>query len=225
VTFSNLSTAGQTTINGSNITTGTLNANLITSGTINANYVSLYDTTYARGGFSVATGNDGVQTTYGAKMYGSAGVNGGDYVIATNAGAALVANSIHRIWASNGGLGATEEIATSSDRNLKNSISYDLGKYESLFMALRPCRFKMNNGQSGRYHTGFIAQEVGDAILAAGLTTGELAAYVIRQFKDETGADRDEWALRYTEFISLNTMMIQKLYARVEELEGRLSGK
>lgn len=39
-TFSSLSTAGATTINGSNITTGAINANLITAGTISGNRIS-----------------------------------------------------------------------------------------------------------------------------------------------------------------------------------------
>lgn len=39
VTFSNLSTSGQTTINGANITTGAINANLITTGTLSADRI------------------------------------------------------------------------------------------------------------------------------------------------------------------------------------------
>ena len=39
VTFSSLSTAGQTTINGSNITTGTINADLISTGTMSADRI------------------------------------------------------------------------------------------------------------------------------------------------------------------------------------------
>ena len=42
---------------------------------------------------------------------------------------------------------------------------------------------------------------------------------------DPNGEEHEEMsALRYGEFVSLNTYMIQKLMARVEELEAKLGG-
>ena len=64
VTVTNLSTAGQTTINGSNITTGALNANLITTGKItavNIEGVSIIGTTITGGtinGTTITTSAD-----------------------------------------------------------------------------------------------------------------------------------------------------------------------
>ena len=102
-----------------------------------------------------------------------------------------------------------------SDANKKSSISDLSEKYETLFDAIRAVRYQYNYGTSGRYHTGFIAQDVLNAILSAGLETKDFAAYV--ETKDEDGALT--CALRYEEFVALNTWQIQKLKARVTELE------
>lgn len=48
VTFSALSTAGQTTINGSNITTGSIDADLITTGTLNADIIGANNGIYTK---------------------------------------------------------------------------------------------------------------------------------------------------------------------------------
>ena len=104
---------------------------------------------------------------------------------------------------------------TGSDRNLKKEIlPYD-DRYNLLFDNLRPIKFKWIKNTSDRFHTGFIAQEVEEAILKAGLTTQDLAA--IAKYKRDNGADG--YSLRYTEFISLNTWQIQKLKPRVSTLE------
>ena len=65
-------------------------------------------------------------------------------------------------------------------------------------------------------HSGFVVQEVVDAISTAGLTTQDFAAVVA--FGDPDDATT-EWGLRYEEIISLNTWEIQKLKARIAELE------
>ena len=103
--------------------------------------------------------------------------------------------------------------AITSDENKKNTIEDLDERYSSIFDALRPRRFKYNDGTSGRFHTGFIAQEVEEAIIAAGLTTKEMAAFE----RDSEGV----CALRYSELIALCVMKIQalekKLAKRAEE--------
>ncbi len=105
---------------------------------------------------------------------------------------------------------------SSSDRKVKNTISDFDEKYEVLFDNLRPRTFKFNQGTSDRVHSGFIAQEIADAVSIAGLSTQDFAAVVA--FGDATD-ERTEWGVRYEEIISLNTWEIQKLKARVAELE------
>lgn len=103
-----------------------------------------------------------------------------------------------------------------SDRNRKNSISTLEDNYNILFDNLLPIKYKYNEGTSDRYHTGFIAQEVGEALDKAKLSTQDFAGLTIQNPNTE-----DElWGLRYSEFISLNTWQIQKAKARITELEN-----
>ena len=102
-----------------------------------------------------------------------------------------------------------------SDRNRKNSISTLEDNYNILFDNLLPIKYKYNEGTSDRYHTGFIAQEVGEALDKAKLSTQDFAGLTIQNPNTE-----DElWGLRYSEFISLNTWQIQKAKARITDLE------
>ena len=84
---------------------------------------------------------------------------------------------------------------------------------------LKPRRFKYDDGQSDRYHTGFIAQEVKDSMDEIGLDTKDLAAYVAAPID----GDQTDLSLRYEEFIALNTWQIQKLKSRVASLEARIA--
>ena len=103
----------------------------------------------------------------------------------------------------------------SSDRNKKNSITEIGEAYGVLFDNLIPCLFKYNDGTSDRLHSGFIAQEVKDAMNVAGIPTSDFAALCIA----DAGKDTEEWSLRYEEFVALNTYEIQKLKKRLSELE------
>lgn len=108
---------------------------------------------------------------------------------------------------------SSSSITVSSDRNIKNSIADMPTAYSTLFDNLRPVIFKYNKGTGGRFHTGFIAQEVADAVTSAGLTLEDFAA-VCAPF-----ADDDVWGIRYEEIISLNTWEIQKLKAEIAALK------
>ncbi len=192
-----------------------INANYIRAGTIDADYVDL---SCGYGGFCKGHGNDGSRTTYGAMMYGSNGPGWEPYIIVTNAGARM-SGSGASIWVG-AGAHASEELSISSDARVKNTISYNLDKYDEFFLSLKPTRFKYNDGVSGRLHLGFIAQDVEQAMLDAGLTSGELAALVKAPVQEimEDGISDFHYSLRYGEFIALNTHMIQKLYRMVSEL-------
>lgn len=111
---------------------------------------------------------------------------------------------------------ATAEIVT-SDRNLKNSISYDMRRYDGLFDLLKPTPYKYNNGTSDRTHLGMISQDVEDALTACGMTGKDFAGFV----KGEDADGNPLYSLRYEEFIALCIDQIQKLKKRVDELEGR----
>lgn len=114
----------------------------------------------------------------------------------------------------------TVSSGSGSDRNIKHNIEDMPEAYEKLFDDLRPVRFKYDDGTSDRYHTGFIAQEVKAATEAAGLSTQDFAAYYTFERQISETEYVTTAALRYGEFVSLNTWEIQKLKSRVSELES-----
>lgn len=109
-------------------------------------------------------------------------------------------------------------ISVVSDANKKNTIEEVNDSYDVFFDNLRSVTYKFNDGTSGRLHTGFIAQEVKQSLDNAGLTTNDFAGVVVMRNDDGS----EDWYLRYEEFISINTWQIQKLKARVAELERKL---
>ena len=111
-----------------------------------------------------------------------------------------------------------------SDREKKNSIDYDTERYGKLFDLLKPCSFKMNDGTSDRRHIGMIAQDVEDAMESVGIASKDFAGFVKSPKKDEDEKIIDgeyDYFLRYSEFIGLCIAEIQKLKARVDELERK----
>ena len=110
-------------------------------------------------------------------------------------------------------------VQTTSDRNAKNNIRSFSEQYDILFDNLHPRIFMYNYDDSLCLHSGYIAQEVEDAILAAGLSSRDFAAVCI----DNAGSGNEVRRLRYDEFISLNTWQIQLLKLRVTELENLIS--
>ena len=98
-----------------------------------------------------------------------------------------------------------------SDRNIKNSIEALPEKYVRMFDLVEPKRYKLNSGTSGRFHTGFIAQEVEAAMQKCGITSQEFAGWAAAKRKDGS----ETYFLRYSEFIPV-------LWAKVREQEERL---
>lgn len=98
-----------------------------------------------------------------------------------------------------------------SDRNIKNSIEALPEKYVRMFELIEPKRYKLNNGTSGRFHTGFIAQEVEAAMRACGIESKEFAGWAAAKREDGS----ETYFLRYSEFIPI-------LWAKVREQEERL---
>lgn len=114
--------------------------------------------------------------------------------------------------------------AITSDINFKNTIIPLSNKYSVLFDSLIPVEYKYNDGTSNRIHTGFIAQDVEQAILSAGLTTQDFAGFIRATETDENGNKYEKCYLRYDEFIALNTYEIQKLKAEIAELKAIIAG-
>lgn len=106
----------------------------------------------------------------------------------------------------------------SSDATLKHDIELLDSRYDAFFDGIISRRFKYNDGSSGRYHFGYITQEIQKALADAGINEKEFAAICTYN----QGTEKEFSSLRYSEFISLNTWQIQMLKAKVKELEERL---
>lgn len=126
-----------------------------------------------------------------------------------------------------------------SDRNEKKNIQDIDEKYIQLFEKLRPVTYEFIGGKHDRTHIGYISQEVKDAMDEVGLTDLEFAGYCrdkktedvldengvllgTKDVLDENGEPTYRYALRYAEFIALNTKMIQLQQAKIEALEQKV---
>ena len=109
-----------------------------------------------------------------------------------------------------------------SDANVKKDVVHDLTGYESFFNALSPCTYKFIDGESGRTHLGMISQDVEKALVDCNISDMDFAGFIKSPKKDEEGNivhGEYTYALRYGEFIPLLIWQVQKLKARVAELE------
>lgn len=127
-------------------------------------------------------------------------------------------------------LGSSGSTAVTSDNRFKHDITELDERYEKFFELLIPISFVYNIGK--RKHIGFSAQQVEEAMLKAGLDSTEFAGLIIdkdvdlgEDFEDDPNGRYHEtmYSLRYEEFISINTHMIQKQATKIKELEARLT--
>ena len=164
-------------------------------------------------GMSINTNYGGVQISSGGNVFISSTYN---TRILLDEDAAKLGPSV---WATNG------TVIYDSDRNVKNSIDYDLSRYRQFLLDLKPCRFKYNEGQSGRYHIGMIAQDVEQSLSENGLTPMDFSGWCKAPVRDEEhNIVGYTYGLRYDAIIPLNTMMIQELVKRLDALETKLEG-
>ena len=209
-----------------------------------------------------------IQWTSDAKIYSPTSQN--LYMAASNEGNYFVHIGVHDSrWALDPDVANTMALGTpnhrwtqgffvtnpdvSSDRNKKNSISKISERYAKMFNSLVPVTFRYNDEDSGKLHIGFIAQDVKDAMVSAGISDSEFAGFCqnqktipvrkekqVKVLDNETGQYHEEtiaytqdepvdgeyeYSLRYGEFIALNTLMIQKLDERISALESLLGNQ
>ena len=100
-----------------------------------------------------------------------------------------------------------------SDRRAKHSIEELPDAYVEALDKMTPVRFKYNDGQSDRYHVGFIAQDVEGALTDAGLCGKDFGGFV------DVNGDGTELGLAYDEFIGLLFQKIRKLEQRIKAME------
>lgn len=115
--------------------------------------------------------------------------------------------------------------STLSDMRLKENISTLDERYSLFFDKLEAKMFKYADGTSGRFHLGYIAQDVKKAMDISGIDNSEFAGFieVKKDEKSDTYRGYDtELQLRYEEFLPLHTNEIKMLKKRVRELENML---
>lgn len=125
-----------------------------------------------------------------------------------------------------------------SDRNLKRDINDLDDKYIQLFDLIRPVSYYLKDGD--RIHTGFIAQEVEEAMVQVGLTAEELGFFCRDILTEPVYDDTGEWienkevydesdnpvyiyGLRYSEYIAITAAKVKVLEKRIEKLEAMIS--
>lgn len=130
---------------------------------------------------------------------------------------------------------ATTSIST-SDRNMKDNIRELTDIHKEFFMKLVPVSFTFKDGESGRTHVGFIAQDVEQAMDECGLTALDFAGfckdvkveayldeksgeYEERPLLDEEGNEQYIYSLRYEEFIGIITYVLQNNVNEVNSLK------
>ena len=204
-----------TYIDGTSITAESLRGrtvDLLASATQSIGSIELVYTSTGYG-MSINTDYGGVQISSGGNVFITSTYN---TRILLDEDAAKLGPSV---WATNG------TVIYDSDRNVKNSIDYDLSRYRQFLLDLKPCRFKYNEGQSGRYHIGMIAQDVEQSLAENGLSPMDFSGWCKAPVRDEEhNIVGYTYGLRYDAIIPLNTMMIQELVKRLDALETKLEG-
>ena len=137
--------------------------------------------------------------------------NNSNYFIATTSGVRMQYSGGANFYIAGNGIVASQSITEGSDKRLKNNISYELTQEEAMFCRLKPCSFQLNSDSAGKKRWGFIAQDVIESAVEAGMDTEQLGAIGM--------ASNEMYGLAYSEFTALNTHMIQKLMGRVTALE------
>ena len=124
---------------------------------------------------------------------------------------------------------STNGTVQTSDRNKKENISELNKKYIALFNKLVPVSYELIGDNHDRTHIGFISQDVKQAMDEVGLSDSDFGGYCCDETKDVDGNPIYSYALRYTEFIGLNTRMIKEnqkdisnLYAEIDKLKNML---
>lgn len=128
-----------------------------------------------------------------------------------------------------------------SDRNQKKDITSLDERYEQLFYKLKPVFYRFKDPKSDRVHVGYIAQDVEESMIEVGLTDMDFGGFckdikerlvridpetrenVYKTIYDDNGNPEYDYALRYEEFIALNTHMIQKAHEKIQSQQKEIN--
>lgn len=126
----------------------------------------------------------------------------------------------------------SDSAIVTSDRNKKTDIHEIDDRFVELFDGLKPVSYKLAGSNHDRDHLGFVAQDVEASMQEIGIDPMEFGGFCRdveidpvtgKQIFDLDGNPIHSYALRYGEFIALNSMMIQKNRSEVKALRDELS--
>ncbi|MBR5845504.1 MAG: phage tail protein [Rikenellaceae bacterium] len=165
------------------------------------------------GSLMLAQGSLGLANGYGVQGKDTSGNS--VYILSMNSSNQVsVGNASYPTYLRGSGVYLSSTGATvTSDRRKKNSIEAVPDAYEDMLDRITPVRYRYNDGKSGRYHVGFIAQDVQEALAAAGLRTQDFGGFV------DVNGDGAELGLIYAEFIALLLHKIKRQEKRIKALE------
>ena len=195
-------------------------------GTIYSTYASSADTKIEIDSDAIELGGDDGSVFIGSRWdrstrgyYASIEVDGYSQEVQIKGDVIPNANALYNLGSRNfvwDAIYCSTDALNGSDRNIKNSIEALPEKYVSMFDLVEPKRYKLNSGTSGRFHTGFIAQEVEDAMRACGIDSQEFAGWAAAKREDGS----ETYFLRYSEFIPILWAKVREQEKRLKRLEG-----
>lgn len=199
----NASNVSVTNLNASNITSGTigtgrLDASVITTGNFSSKTLSTANLTMA-GGCRL-----GVASEYNAKLYSTGGYT---WMEAFTPNSSYLSSVMNIVRAG---------VNVASTREIKHEIHDFDDRYDRFFDKLNPQLFKYNFESDMGYSMGFIWEEARLSMDECGLTENDMGA--IHESAGTIGGK----VFRKDDFVALNTWQIQKLKARIDELEKKL---
>ena len=129
-------------------------------------------------------------------------------------GVADLGNSTYRI----GKLYCVNSTSISSDRRLKNTINNLNERYMAMAKMITAKSYFLNASNDGKKRIGYIAQDVEQAMLSAGLALNE-CGFIEKGWIEREDYTGYEYSLNYDE---IHTMCIASLQKEVEELKTEL---
>lgn len=212
-TFYALKTAGKTTINGANITTGYINCSRLNGGKIYGQYIeggTIKGASITGGTMKGTFVSGGRVSANGLEVYGDTGIgqpyvdfhrdpNANDY-------------SARILEQSPGNLIVYNKISNASDRRLKKDIGQIDDRFLKLFDLVTPKQYRFKKGDDN-LNLGFIAQELDEAMSKLGI---EEKPIVIQPTEHLPKSGGRYYAINYNDLIALLWMKIQQIEKRVK---------
>ena len=178
-------------------------------------------TTVSGNNINISSAGKGIHFTAANKTLRSSGDNGVDVSFYDDANSAFLvdiksnATKFHKTVYTPSGTVST------SDRNSKHDINtLDNSNCKDFIMSLKPSSYKYNDGTSNRFHHGFIAQEVKEA-----MGTDDWGVYVDTSINSDNSEEEDYKALRYEELIADLVGTVQYQQKEIDQLKKQINGE